>query len=177
MHARVTMTARKLRSSTTTYYNLRYLEREDPRVERQPHPGRLVLHQRRGGGRLGGGSGGSSPGLPAPHRHRRQRDLEQPRLLHQLLAPEPGPPHRVGARELAPPAAGGGGAEDVGRGRQEVEDALDGGEAGEGAAVVAAVVAATAAISTVRRLAALARAVVLRALLHLASFEIHSPHA
>ena len=59
-----------------------------------------------------------------------------------------------------------------------MEDALDGGEAGEGAAVVAAVVATAASISTVQRLVALARAVVLRALLHPLStlpFEIWHP--
>ena len=81
-------------------------------------------------------------------RHRRQRHLEQARLLQQLLAPEPGPPHRVGARERAPSAAGGGGAEDVGRAVEEVEDVLDGGHAGEGragggGAAVAAAAAAT----------------------------------
>ena len=126
------MAPRRLRSTTAA----RYLEREDPSVERQTHPGQLVPHHR------GRGGGGGGPALPA--RHRRQRDLEQARLLQQLLAPEPGPPHRVGARERAPPARRGRGAEDLGGAVEEVEDVLDGGHAGEGAGAVAAAAVAVA---------------------------------
>ena len=107
-----------------------YLEHEDPRVERQPHPGRLVHG--------GGGSAAEHTAAAAAAaltlaaaRHRRQLDLEHARLVQQALTLEPGPPHRVGACELTPPAAGVGGAEDIGRALQEVEGALDGGHAGE----------------------------------------------
>ena len=108
-----------------------YLEHEDPRVERQPHPGRLVHG---GGGRAAEHTAAAAAAALtlAAARHRRQLDLEHARLVQQALTLEPGPPHRVGARELAPPAAGGGGAlEHVGWALQEVEGDLDGGHAGE----------------------------------------------
>ena len=105
-----------------------YLQREHLRVERQAHTGQLVAFR---GGAATAAAAASSFSATTLNRHQRQRDLERARLLHQALALEPGAPHRVGARELAPPAAGGGGAEDAGRVWQEVEDALDGGEAGE----------------------------------------------
>ena len=106
---------RKLRSTP-------YLQREHLRVERQAHAGQLVAF-RCSSGAVAAAASFSTTTL---HRHQRQRDLERARLLHQALTLEPGAPHRVGARELAPPGAGGGGAEDVGRAVEEVEDALDG---------------------------------------------------
>ena len=100
--------------------NRHHLEKEDPRIESQPDPGRLALQC----------SSGSDPATG----RRRKRNLEQASLLHQVLPLEPGPPHRVGTRELSPTTASGRSEEDVGWFAQEVENRLDSSQTGENAA-------------------------------------------
>ena len=116
-----------------------YLQHEDLRVERQPHPCQLLVLLLGVAGAAAGAAAATTittattTSTTFACRRRRQRHLEHARLLHHALAPRLHAPHRVGCCELVPAAARGGGAEDVGRAVEEVEDALHDGHADEGA--------------------------------------------